>query len=388
VLRPWTERTLADLLHAHRLGGVPEEPFPGNGWSGARLTSLRRPMDDRRYILKRTSLAIDWIARSTRDHALREGFVAAMPLPLPEPVVAPYFGAGSEGTTVGILMPDLSDKLLPWEGAAGEPPLGLDAVERILDAVARLHAMPWPIASDPDAALRWPSVPLRERLLLLSPRSGAALAAEGVAAGDRFTAGWAAFDRHATPEARALIAALDDDPAPLLGALFQLPFAGLHGDMKLANVAFVDDRQVALIDWQLTALAPVAVELGWMLVTNSASLPETPQDVLTRYTAALAAIGGSPIRLVEPYDPAIAYPASALQATIGDVPAPLYRSAEQVLGPWEVQLDLIWIIGLLLRGWRKGLDTQAGAVLGSGASASDDLGWWCARATEAARRRL
>ena len=272
------ERPLADVLGAHGLRRAVEEPFPNNGWSGARLTSLRRPADGRRFILKRSSWAIDWIARSTRDHALREGFIASMPLPLPEPLTAPYFGAGGDGTSIGILMPDLSDQLLPWEGEAGEPPLDIHSLDRILDGLARLHAMPWPIAGAPDATTVWPSTPLRERLLLLSPRSGAALAAEGVGAGERFTAGWAAFERRATPEARELVERLDRDPAALLGALAALPRTGLHGDLKLANVAFLEGRRVALIDWQMTALAPVAVELGWMLVTNSASLPGARRD--------------------------------------------------------------------------------------------------------------
>ena len=46
------------------------------------------------------------------------------------------------------------------------------------------------------------------------------------------------------------------------------------------------------------------------------------------------------------------------------------------------------IVGLLLRGWRKGLDAEAGAILGSGVAAADDLAWWCDRAVEAADRRL
>ena len=388
MLRHWAERPLADLLETYGLGGTPEEPFPNNGWSGARLTSLRRRADGRRFILKRSSWAIDWIARSTRDHAMREGFVASMPLPLPEPLIAPYFGAGGDGTSVGILMPDLRAQLLPWEGGPGEPPLPIDSLDRIVDALVRLHAMPWPIAGAPDSTATWPSVPLRERLLLLSPRSGAALAAEGVGAGERFTAGWAAFDRLATPEARDLVARLDRDPDVLLQAMSALPRTGLHGDLKLANVAFLDERRIGLIDWQMTALAPVAVELGWMLVTNSASLPEPPEAILARYRSALAAVAGSPIALATPFDPARTYPPSALMATLGHDHQPRYRSVEQVVGPWDAQLDCIWIVGLLLRGWRKGIDAEAGAMLGSSISAVDDLAWWCARATEAAGRRL
>ena len=388
MLRHWHERSLGELLASHGLEGVPEEPFPSNGWSGSRLTSLRRPADGTRFILKRTSWGIDWIARSTRDHALREGFVASTPLPLPEPLVAPYFGAAGDGTTVGILMPDLSAELLPWEGAPGEPPLEVGAVERIVDALARLHALPWPIAAEPDSMIVWPSVPWRERLLLLSPTSAAELASEGVPAGTRFTAGWAAFRRHATPEAWALIERLDRDPSSMLDALEPLPWTGLHGDLKLANVGFLDERRVVLIDWQMTALAPVAIELGWMLVTNSATLPEPPDTVVAQYLDALESIAGSPIELSAPFDPTLRYPASALRATVGHDPSPRYRTAHEVVGTWEVQLDLAWIVGLLLRGWRKGLDAEAGATLGSGESAEDDLAWWCARATEAASRRL
>ena len=53
-------------------------------------------------------------------------------------------------------------------------------------------------------------------------------------------AGWAAFERVASPAARSLIVELDREPGPLLGALEQLPRTGLHGDLKLANVAFLD----------------------------------------------------------------------------------------------------------------------------------------------------
>ena len=94
MLSHWDRRSLTDILAEHGLTGVPEQPFPNDGWSGSVLTRLERPVDGAGFILKRTSWATDWIARSTRDHALREGFVAAMPLPLPDPLVAPYLGVG------------------------------------------------------------------------------------------------------------------------------------------------------------------------------------------------------------------------------------------------------------------------------------------------------
>jgi hypothetical protein len=104
---------------------------------------------------------------------------------------------------------------------------------------------------------------------------------------------------------------------------------------------------VSFIDWSMTLRAPVAVELGWMLVSNSASLPEVPVAVLETY------------RL---------------------------RAAPEVIGDWDAQVDLAWIVGLLLRGWRKGLDAESGTVLGSGVSGREDLEWWCQAAVEATRR--
>ena len=55
---------------------------------------------------------------------------------------------------------------------------------------------------------------------------------------------------------------------------------------------------------------------------------------------------------------------------------------------WDAQVDLAAIVGLLLRGWRKGLDAEAGLTLPTGVSAAEDLTWWSDRAVEAAGRRL
>ena len=53
-----------------------------------------------------------------------------------------------------------------------------------------------------------------------------------------------------------------------------------------------------------------------------------------------------------------------------------------------VENDLAILVGLLLRGWRKGYDAEAGITLASGVTARDDLAWWCERAVEAADRLL
>ncbi|HYC07964.1 MAG TPA: hypothetical protein VEG29_08585 [Candidatus Binatia bacterium] len=390
MLRHWDGRAFGDVLATYGLAGVDEAPFPNDGWSGARLTRLVRPDDGAAFIVKRSSWALDWIARSTRDHALREGFVAATPMPLPHPLVAPYLGAGAEGTTLGLVMPDLSGRLLEWE--LGAAPLDTATLDRCLAAIAGLHAAPWPVADLADSAHAWPAAPPAERLVLLGPSSATRLAASGPgaaeAAGARFRAGWAAFRRRAPASAWDLVASLDGDPHPLVQVLGRLPAVGLHGDLKLGNLAPLPDGRVAAIDWQLTMLAPVAVELGWFLVVNSGVLPESAEATLARYRSAVDAVAGRASAPSPAYDPARIYPADALAAVFGVAPGARARTADEVLGDWPLQLDVTWIVGLLLRGWRKGFDAEAGTTLGSGIPATDDLAWWCDRAVDAAKRRL
>ena len=337
MLKPWSNQPLTELLAANGLENAAEEPFPNDGWSGSQLSLLRR--GDDRFVLKRTSWATDWIARATRDDTLREGFVAAAELRLPPAIRAPYLGAAADGSGAAILMPDLTGALFDWER-----PIDPDDLARVIRNVAAIHAAP------AEAGPGFPWCPVRERIELLTRRSAEGYRAAGLAVGQRFIDGWDAFDRQADPASRDLVARLSSDVGPLLGALARLPAALLHGDLKLANVGFVDGGMV-LIDWQIVTRAPIAVELGWLLVSNVAALPEPPDAVLERYRAAAATAGVD-------------------------------------LADWEPQLDLAWIVGLLLRGWRKGLDAEAGTPTGWGASGSDDLAWWSRRAVEAAERRL
>lgn len=343
----WRDRPLADLLADHGLDGRVEAPFPNDGWSGASFTSLRDEAG-RRFVLKRTSLARDWIARWTRDGNLREGWLATVAADGgPLAGRAPYLGAAADptGDGVAILMPDLSDELIAWDRPGVDPVIDRATLGRVVRAVADLHRSSW--VDDLGPARPW--CPLAERLTLLGPRAAASYAAEGNPVGERFIAGWSAFGHVAPRAASDLVERLDADVAPLVAALGRLPAVGLHGDLKLANVALLTGDAVAFIDWQMTLVAPIAVELGWLLVSNSHSLPAKPDEVLDAYVHA------------------------AGDASLGDA---------------DAQRDLAWIVGLVMRGWRKGLDAEAGLTIASGVAAGDDLAWWCERALRAADRRL
>ena len=328
--------------------------FPNDGWSGAALTAIDAKSG--RFILKRTSWAVDWIARSTRDHALREAVLAADPVLLPAGLASAHLGAAADGTSAAILMPDLSAWLIPWDrGDGGAAVVDGETLDRVLAAAAAIHAMPWADLLDatPEDGTWWPWCPVRERIQLLSRASATRYRSGGLWVGERFLSGWDAFDRLASGPARDVVEDLTADPGPLLAALEGLPATGLHGDLKVANVALLPDGRAACIDWQMTTYAPIAVELGWLLVANVAQLALEPDALLERYRAALEAAGGG-----------------------------------HLVGDWAAQRDLAILTGLLLRGWRKGLDATAAGTLPTGITAVDDLRWWSDEAVRAAGRRL
>jgi aminoglycoside phosphotransferase (APT) family kinase protein len=152
---------------------------------------------------------------------------------------------------------------------------------------------------------------------------------------ERLLPGWDAFERVAPKDARDLVATLAVEPAPLLRALEARPNALLHGDLKLANAGIASDGAVEMVDWQMVMHAAVDIEMGWFLAANVATLPLPADDVLARY-------GGD--------------------------------------------AELAWIVGLLLRGWRKGYDAEANITHPSGMTARNDLELWSERAVDAASR--
>jgi hypothetical protein len=338
---------LDELLRRHSVDLTSEEPFPNDGWSGASMTRLRTA-DGQHVILKRDSLARDWIARATGDGPLlREAWFARQGPDLPWPARAPYLGAGWDAPIgeIGIVMPDLSGVLFDWNAT-----LTLSQLDLVLDGLATLHGHSWGEELAAGAPY-W--TPWRERVTLICRPSLERAGPVRDAVAERLLPGWDAWDRLATPDARDLIARLAAEPQPLLDALALQPATLLHGDLKLANAGIAADGGLELVDWQMVMVAPVAIELGWSLVSNVNALPLPAEAVLDRYREAMGR-----------------------------------RSDGAVIDDWQAEIDCAVLVGLLLRGWRKGGDAEAGTVLASGVSAADDLVWWCERAAEAARRIL
>jgi hypothetical protein len=182
---------------------------------------------------------------------------------------------------------------------------------------------------------------LGDRLTMLSPNVGRQLVDAGRDFG--LARGWKIFRELAPPDAAELVRRLQADPSPLLRLLEGLPPTLLHGDLKFANIG-VDDGGVWLLDWALVARGPVAVEMAWFLSVNSGRLPWPLDETLDRY-------------------------ARHLERELG---AEARRGAR-----WEAQRAAVFLSGLLMYGWGKALDAEAGRP--------DELRWWCEGAAQASR---
>jgi hypothetical protein len=313
---------LATLHAEHNLTGVPEAELEHTGFSGARITSLRRA-DGTRFVLKRLRIERDWIMRATDDLRCREARFAACRPALGQRIATPSLGVARDGDGFALLMDDITEHLLP-QGPIAEAQLDL-----IIDGMAILHALPLPEA----APVPWCDI--RQRLLLLTPDRARIAAAYGAPVARDLMRGWELFDRLAPPAIVELIRDLSEDPAPLLDALAALPASLLHGDLKLDNIGLDASGRLWLIDWAMPMLAPPAVDLGWFLAINSRRLPLTLDETMRRYAAAAGV-------------------------------APAHGARHDAAAV---------LCGLLLRGWRKAIDASEGEP--------DELRWWCEHAQKA-----
>ena len=305
------------LLATHGID-APERAMTHGGFSGARLTRIEQGAE--RFVLKRISHADDWIMRETGDVALREAQFAASPLiaRLPREMGAPSIGAAHDGSGAAILMRDVSPWLLPDDRPAAA--MELDA---LLAAMAAMHAAFWDEPLD-DAEVSWCSV--RDRLMILSPLVGRKLVDEGRDFG--VAAGWRAFNEHAPTEALRLARRLFDDPALLSQVAATLPPTLLHGDIKLANIA-TDPAggRLWLFDWALVMRGPLALDLAWFPAVNTPQIPWSPVETIERYGEHLLVALGA------------------------------HRFGE---ADWPRQRAVAAIGTLMLMGWAKALDHEAG----------------------------
>ena len=66
-----------------------------------------------------------------------------------------------------------------------------------------------------------------------------------------------------------------------------MPRTLIHGDVKVANFAFLPDARVAAFDWAMMGNAPASYDLGWYVAVNASRLTRSKEDVLGLYRSAL-----------------------------------------------------------------------------------------------------
>jgi hypothetical protein len=276
---PETSSLLHDLLDAADSRQLWE---PEDTKSGARFE--RVVIGGERYVLKYQDPRDDWLLRSTGDPGVRyvrlwqHGLLDRLPDVVDPAVVAAAF----DGAVGMVLLRDVTDQLL----TPGEP-FSLEEHTRFLDNMAAMHAAFWGWSD--DAGL----TPLATRYLIFSPAVAEAEAALGSAAVvPRVMAdGWARLPV-VSPALAELVVPLFDDLAPLVAALGKVPHTLVHGDWKAANIGSHTDGRTVLLDFgEASGEASPIADLPWYLALNSDLLPETKDDAISTYRAALEGHG-------------------------------------------------------------------------------------------------
>lgn len=318
--------TLNDYLGLYGLAGLDWELCVHNGRSGARIYRLIDAARNRRWILKKTSMNWDWIMRATEDVQGREQTVAALLTLRGNGVRSVAISGFREGSNCYTLMRDVSEFLI------GRRPITEAEFDAVIEGMAALHAIV------PSHPLMIPWCPVKQRLSLLSQQGIGIVRDHGPDwLARELDRGWTLFFDQAPGSVVEIIRSILHDFVILERALQKLPSRLLHGDLKFDNVGLDSSHCMLLIDWAMLMYAPPAVELGWFMAINSKQINISFDDVLAIY-----------------FD----------KAPIDSALRPCYQA-------------LAALCGLLLRGWRKALDADAGDA--------SELRWWCEWALEAQR---
>jgi hypothetical protein len=232
----------------------------------------------------------DWIMRSTGDLAgrpvtvWRTGILDRLPPCIDHGVVGAATGLGRNGWGAALLMRDMS----PWLVPEGDGPVPLDQHRRFLEHMATLHASFWgwhdTVGLTPD--LHRFAEFSDDNMILEGTRGWPDLVPRLI------VEGWARYPSVAPGVADAVLA-LAADPTPLAEALRSCPRTFLHGDWKMGNLGSHPDGTTVLLDWAVPGEGCPTVELAWYLALNAARLPESKEDSVETYRAALESLGVS-----------------------------------------------------------------------------------------------
>jgi hypothetical protein len=326
------------------LGDLLDELAAGRGW---RLEPLDKHVDslsgspfelamlgDEALLVKHISADLDWIMRNLGDGAdgrppwaltlWEQGILARLPAEIDHLIVGMAYDPATGHLRQ--VMRYVPGAMVP----AGGDPVPAAQHRRFLDHMAALHATFWGFTD------RYGLITAERRYGFAHPsfteREASAGRSDPIPA--MFPGGWAAVAALA-PEAAAVALALTADARPLGKALAEGPQTLVHGDWKFGNLGTLPDGRTVLLDWAWPGAAGPCVDLAWYLAVNCDRLPESKEDTIAAYRAALEGRG------------------IATDAW------------------WDRQLALALLGAFLQLGWSK-------------AGNPDELGWWTGRAVATA----
>ncbi len=290
------------------------------GKSGARLDRVE--INGASYIVKYLDPEGDWTLRAAGvdGGAVVELWGRGVLAQLPECIEVPIVSVARDGVGAALLMRDVGEWLVP----VTHDPIPLDQHLGFVDHMAALHAHFWETDLDIDV------VSPTTRYLELSPRTAereAALGSDHVVP-PLIGKGWPLFASLA-PAAAEVVTPLTHDPAPLVDALATTPSTLVHGNWKLDNLGTTSDGRTILLDWEMPGRGSGLTDLAWYLAINCRRLPQSKEETIEAYRAALERHG--------------------------------VRTDEW----WDRQLGLCLIGALVHFGWEKALGGY-----------DDELAWW------------
>lgn len=124
---------------------------------------------------------------------------------------------------------------------------------------------------------------LVDRYTLLAPGTMQRERELGNHHGEVISRGWEAFPELVSREVADVIFALAEQPSLLAEQLGKCEQTLVHGDLRLGNLGFSEDR-VVLIDWgERVGSAPPAVELAWLIGFDAYRMEVSPDDVIAEF---------------------------------------------------------------------------------------------------------
>jgi hypothetical protein len=278
---------VADSLDRLLQGCERREPWStADGLSGSRFE--RVVVNGAPMVVKYISVDDDWIMRATGDLGRRQltllscGALTALPACIDHAIVGCAPLATSNGHQgLALLLRDVSAALIP----SGGEPIALDVHRQFMAHMAAFHAAYWGFRDHADL------FPFAHHYVFLTPTMAALEAANAHAdpVPLAVAAGWHRIDDRHPRDARRL-RELMEDPWPLVAALRAGPQTLVHGDWKLGNLGR-DGSRTILLDWDRTGAGSALLDLAWYLAVNCDRLPETKEEAIGAYRAALESAG-------------------------------------------------------------------------------------------------